>query len=201
MNSQTLQHLSRTRSQLSADFVDLSERYAALCNSCSQEQLTWRPPEGSWNIAECVHHVALSVSHYLVPMRQAVAKGGPPAPSEDYLFVPGGWFSTAFLRRIGPQVTTKFKAPRKIRPLAVQPEKVDAELHDRHAEGVSLLTESVHLDFNRIRFTNPFFPVLHFTIAAGFLILAAHGRRHLLQAQRVTEMQGFPTNTSRRGGQ
>ena len=156
----------------------------------------WRSTEGSWSVAECVDHVARSISHYLVPIRQAVVKGGPPAPDEDYVLVPGGWFSTAFLKRIGPQVTMKFKAPRKIQPLSVKPGEVLGELQRGHAEAAKLLAESAGINLNRIRFRNPFIPVLRFTVATGFLILAAHGRRHLLQAQRVTETHGFPKSTA-----
>jgi len=196
MNSELTHRLSRTRSQISADLLDLEELYSALYTRCSPEQLMWRSTEGSWSVAECVDHVARSISHYLVPIRQAVAKGGPAAPDEDYLLVPAGWFSTAFLKRIGPQVATKFKAPRKIQPLSVKPGEVLGELQRGHAEAAKLLAESAGINLNRIRFRNPFIPVLRFTVATGFLILAAHGRRHLLQAQRVTETHGFPKSTA-----
>ncbi len=196
VNPQMSQTLSRTRSQVSSDLHDLSQGYAALYTACSPEQLTWRPPEGSWSIAQCVDHVALSVSHYLVPIRKAIAKGGPNAADEDDLFVPGGWFAATFLKRIGPQVTSKFKAPPKLRPRLPNPEQALQELHNGHTEAVRLLRENSHLDLNRIRFRNPFIPVLRFTVAAGFLVLAAHGKRHLLQARRVTESQAFPKSTA-----
>ncbi len=38
------------------------------------------------------------------------------------------------------------------------------------------------VDKFRIRFPNPFLPALRFTVGAGFLIIAAHERRHLWQA-------------------
>ena len=186
------QHLSRTRSQISADFTELDEHYSDLFGSCSREQLLWRPANASWSIAECIEHVALSVSNYLVPIKVAVSRGGPPAPNEDYLFVPGGWFASAFLKRIGPQVTLKMKAPGKLRPLSVDPDKAFQGLRGEHSAIQELLAETSHLDLNRMHFRNPFIPVLRFTVATGFLVLAAHGRRHLLQAERVTKTNGFP---------
>ncbi|HXU13727.1 MAG TPA: DinB family protein [Terriglobales bacterium] len=190
-NSET-QSLTRTRAQLSAELADLDQLFSALYNRCSREQLLWRPGAGSWCIAECIEHVARGISQYLAPMRQAILKGGPSAREENYLFAPGGWFSAAFLRRIGPQVTVKFKAPRKIRPLQVDPEKAFDELRRGHREAQELLSATEQLDLNRTRFKNPFVPVLRFTVATGFLILAAHGRRHLLQAERVPEADAFP---------
>ena len=186
------QPLSRTRAQVSADFLELDQLYATLYNRCSSVQALWRPENGSWSVAECIQHVALSISQYLTPMRRAIAKGGPPAPDAECLFVPRGWFSNAFLKRIGPQVTLKMKAPGKIRPLAVEPEQAFQNLRNGHAEIQQLLQETSRLDLNRVRFRNPFIPVLRFTVATGFLVLAAHGRRHLLQAERVTGTKGFP---------
>lgn len=187
-----IQQLSRTRSQISAELTDLDELYSALFRSCSREQLLWRPAHGSWSIAECIEHVSLSVSQYLLPIKAAIARGGPPAPNDDYLFVPGGWFSSAFLKRIGPQVTLRMKAPGKLRPLSVDPDKAFQGLRTEHTAIQQVLAETSHLDLNRMRFRNPFIPVLRFTVATGFLVLAAHGRRHLLQAERVTKTNGFP---------
>jgi hypothetical protein len=186
------QSLARTRTQISAEVLDLDQLYSALYNRCSREQLLWRPRNESWCIAECIEHVARGISQYVAPIRLAIVEGGPPARDGNRPFVPGGWFSAAFVRRIGPEVTVKFKAPSKSRPLRVDPVKAFDELRSGHAEIQQLLVETAQLDLNRIRFKNPFVPVLRFTVATGFLILAAHGRRHLLQAERVTQEDGFP---------
>jgi hypothetical protein len=45
---------------------------------------------------------------------------------------------------------------------------------------------------NRIRFWNPFVLGLRFTVGTGFQIIASHGRRHLLQAERVRDSADFP---------
>jgi hypothetical protein len=193
MNNSAPQWLTRTRTQLCGDLSELEQLYSALYSRCSREQLAWRPAAGGWSVAECMEHVSQSILQYLVPMRMAIANGAPPATAEnDYVFCPGGWFSAAFLRRIGPQVTSKFKAPRKIRPLSADPEKSFDELLRNLLETKAILGETAHRDLNRVTFRNPFIPVLRFTVATGFLILAAHGRRHLLQAERVTKADGFP---------
>lgn len=192
MHNPAPQWLTRTRTQLRDDFTDLDQQYSALYNRCSREQMLWRPGNGSWSIAECMEHVALSISQYLAPIRAAIAKGAPPSAEQNYAFVAGGWLSSAFLKRIGPEVTTKFKAPGKLRPLSVDPEKVIGDLRRGHNDVQLLLAETAQLDLNRIRFRNPFIPVLRFTVATGFLVIAAHGRRHLLQAERVTKTDDFP---------
>ena len=192
MHNAAPQWLTRTRAQLRDDFTELDQQYSAFHNRYSREQMLWRPGNSSWSIAECIEHVALSISQYLTPIRAAIAKGAPPAADQNYAFVAGGWFSSAFLKRIGPEVTSKFKAPGKLRPLSVDPERVFGDLRRGHEELEFLLAETAQLDLNRIRFRNPFIPVLRFTVATGFLVIAAHGRRHLLQAELVTKADGFP---------
>lgn len=194
MNNPAGQWLTRTRTQLCDDFTELGQQYSALYTRCSQEQILWSPAQGAWSIAEGMEHVAKGISHYIQPIRAAIAKGAPPASNLDYLFVPGDWFSAAFVKRIGPQVTIKFKSPGKIRPILVDPERTFDDLRRGHQDMQRLLAETAQLDLNRIRFRNPFIPILRFTVATGFLILAAHGRRHLLQAERVTQANGFPKN-------
>ncbi len=187
-----IETFARTRAELAADYLQLDAAYSDLFNGCSREQLVWRPGDDSWSIAECIEHVARGNSQYLPPIKEAIAKGGPAVPAGDYLFSPGGWFSRAFLKRIGPQITVKFKAPAKIRPLSIDPEQAFQELRRGHAEIQELLAATAQLDLKRIRFQNPFIPVLRLTVATGFLIMAAHGRRHLQQAERVSKMDGFP---------
>jgi len=196
MHNPNPQWLTRTRTQLCDDCTDLDQQYSALYNRCSREQLLWRPSHDSWSIAECVEHVAMSISEYLNPIRAAIAKGAPPAADQNYAFVAGGWFSSAFLKRIGPEVRSKFKAPGKLRPLSLDPEKAFANLRRGHEQVQLLLAETAQLDLNRIRFRNPFIPVLRFTVATGFLVMAAHGRRHLLQAEQVTKADGFPRSSA-----
>ncbi len=41
------------------------------------------------------------------------------------------------------------------------------------------------MDLNRIRFKNPFVHLLSFTVGTGLLIILAHDRRHLWQAEQV----------------
>ncbi len=186
--------LTRTREQLVNEFLELDRIYSDLFKRCTREQLLWRPSNGGWSIAECIEHVARANSQYLPPLKTAIAKGGPPAPAQDYRLSPGGWFSAAFLKRIGPQVTVKFKAPRKIRPLSVDPEQAFQELRRGHLEIQELLAAKTQRDLNRIGFKNPFISALRFTVATGFLIMAAHGRRHIEQAERLSKLNGFPTD-------
>jgi hypothetical protein len=58
-----------------------------------------------------------------------------------------------------------------------------------------LLRESCDLDLEAIRFRNPVARDLQlFNLATGFLLIAAHERRHLAQVRQVREHANFPSS-------
>jgi len=56
----------------------------------------------------------------------------------------------------------------------------------------ALAHRAASYDVNRIRFKNPYLPLIRFTVGTGLLIMPAHERRHLLQAERIKTSAGFP---------
>jgi hypothetical protein len=55
-----------------------------------------------------------------------------------------------------------------------------------------LVNRAAPYNVNRIRFKNPFIAGLRFSVATGLQVLAAHERRHLLQAERIRASSDFP---------
>jgi hypothetical protein len=87
------------------------------------------------------------------------------------------------------------KAPGKAVPVeAGDPVEAVAEFVGSHEPVRGVIQASSQLDLNRVRFKNPFVPLIRFTIGTGLLIINAHDRRHLWQAARVREAPGFPSS-------
>jgi len=142
---------------------------------------------GRWSAAQCLAHLAITNFSYLAAMRAAAKpalhlhnheRSGPLRPG-----LPTRWF----LAHLEPPVARRVRAPGAIQPPAL----VDAraalkEFQQSQSATIDLLMECRHLDLNKIRFPNPFIPGLRFTVGAGFLIIAAHERRHLWQANMAT---------------
>lgn len=55
-----------------------------------------------------------------------------------------------------------------------------------------LIRRASDYDVNRIRYRNPFIPLLRFTVGTGLEIIVKHQSRHLLQAEGVRQSAGFP---------
>jgi hypothetical protein len=146
-------------------------------------------------VAECVEHVALANAAYLAKIQPAISRAHAVAPMSNPLRI-GGWLSGLLLKSISPQAERKLSAPKKIRPLAVEPSDAFKKLAASHFTIISILETKAQPDLNRVRFRNPFIPLIRFTVASGILIMAAHGRRHLLQAERIREMLEFPRSAA-----
>ena len=65
-------------------------------------------------------------------------------------------------------------------------------LRGHNQEARELIRSAAKFDVNRIRFVNPFVPLVRFTVGAGLYIVCGHERRHLLQARRVKQSPSFP---------
>lgn len=175
---------------LLSDLDEADERASRLVEGLSSEQLNWRPDSVSWSIGQCLDHLCVMNDVYLPPMAQALDGKPKRAASE----ITPGWFGRLFLEKAvepSPE-SSRLKAPRKIVPSS----RTDTSVLDRFLAGNrsvrQLIERAREYDINRIRFRNPFVPLIRFTVGTGLKIVTRHQHRHLLQAQRVKEAAGFP---------
>ena len=170
--------------QLIAELREADQRAIALARGLSVEQLNWKPRPESWSVGQCLEHLCISGEVYLPPITRAL-NNRQPSPVQT---ITPGWFGAWFIRSyIAPSpVTKKAPAPKKIRPVlsVVEPSILDRFLA-ANREVRALIERAQPYDVNRIRFANPFIPIIRFTVGTGFEIIAKHEDRHLLQAEKV----------------
>jgi hypothetical protein len=171
--------------------LDAADRRAiALAQTLTPHQLNWKPSQHEWSVGQCLEHLCVASEVYIPEMSSALA-GRPLAPAPE---ITPGWFGRWFIRNyIEPSSRSRRgRAPKKIVPAA----HVDPSVLERFRSGNDTLRELVlhagQYDVNRIRFRNPFIPLIHFTVGTGLEILVRHQRRHLLQAERISERPEFP---------
>ncbi|HEX8031951.1 MAG TPA: DinB family protein [Vicinamibacterales bacterium] len=179
------------RNRLIGEFADADARAIALVAGLDYDQLNWRPAPDKWSIGLCLEHLCITNDVYGAAIGGVLASA-PKAPVPE---ITPGWFSRYFIRSyIAPGSAAKTsKAPPKIAPVS---SKVELAIVDRFLRGNQdnrvLLDRAASIDVNRVRFPNPFVPLLRFTAGTGFEILAKHESRHLLQAERVKGLPEFP---------
>ena len=165
-------------------------RAEAVANGLSLEQLTWQPRPDAWSIGQCLEHLRIANGVYL-PAISAALQGREQATVQEIKL---SRFSRWFIRNyIAPNPEgRRARAPKKIEPAGqVDPRIVEMFLRSNQATQ-QLVRRASCCDANRIRFRNPFVPLLRFTVGTGLEIVAKHQSRHLLQAERVRQSEGFP---------
>jgi hypothetical protein len=175
------------------DDLDANDRRVkALVHGLGDEQLNWRSDERSWSIAQCLDHLNVSNRIYLAPMLAGVEAGRRAGQTRKDP-IRSGFLERLFVSNLEPPPKWKMPAPRKIVPALSKPKaEVMEEWRTTQEEVRTLLHASAGLDLNRIRFVNPLVPLVRFTVGTGFLVIAAHERRHLWQAEKIKGRAGFP---------
>jgi len=175
-----------------ADIATLEDAYAAnerdarqLSEGLTEADGVWRPAAGSWSIAECLDHLAVGNRVYLASMEPVAARARRNGRLRRRPATPGlvgGWF----VRSLEPPGRWKMRAPGKIAPRQ-SPSLADAAaaFFASHERVVRFLAGYADVDLAGVRFPNPFVRGVHFSLATGLHVLAAHERRHLWQAWNV----------------
>jgi len=172
--------------RLIAEFTASDVRAEAVARSLTRDEFNWKPSADKWSVGQCLEHLAIGNEVYLDAIEAALTRNLNKGGVQD---ITPGAFSRWFLRAyIEPSDRTKrATSPGKIRPAA----EIDSTTLDRFLRSNertrALMRRASEYDVNRVRFRNPFVPVIRFTVGTGFVLLSAHERRHLLQAERVSE--------------
>ena len=175
--------MNRQTERLRREFEDVVRRGKALAAGFDDATLMRRPAERSWSRAECLEHLSATAEEYARRIRAALDRAGHTTPRPRERMSLFGWL---FLRFMEPPVRKKLRVPNRVfKPGAVTTrEALLARFEEQHATLIALLEESDTRDRRRLRVPDP---VGKFTIPLydTFAILAAHGRRHLWQAERI----------------
>ena len=165
-------------------------RATALAKTLTPRQLNWAPSPGAWSVGQCLEHLYVTNEVYLAPMSTAL-DGRQHSVVQD---IAPGWLGRWFIRNyIEPSSKMKqVRAPRKIRPGAQIEQSILDRFLDSNQRARELVQRAGNYDVNRIRFRNPFVPVIRFTVGTGLEIISKHHRRHLLQAERIRDSSEFP---------
>lgn len=181
--------------RLLAELAARDRHASTLAAGLGPAQLNWKPAAGVWSVGQCLQHLYIANEVYVPAIARAL-DDRPPSPVQD---ITPGWFGRWFIRTyIEPSPHgRRAGAPRKIAPAPhADPFVLDLFLRSNDVAR-DLVRRAGAYDVNRIRFVNPFVPLLRFGVGTGLEILSTHQRRHLLQAERIKHHPAFPRHESR----
>jgi hypothetical protein len=166
---------------------EVRERFGNL----SAVQLNWRPAEDSWSVAQCLEHLVLTNKMFFRELDSMIERGRPNTFWENWSPLTGIFTKLYFWYIKNDR--TKVKAPvKKIVPASdVAPDVVD-RFTGTQSEFIEKLKAVGDEKASKSVLTSPFLKVVTYKFCDGILILGEHERRHIRQALRVMNTEGFP---------
>ena len=171
--------------EVEAEIDDATKRAWELVKSTDPRFFTVRPHHASWSAAECLAHLSISTEMFLPVIEKSIDEGrkrgltATKKPSMDILGRVLRWF-------LEPPIRKKVATSAPLVPKAV---RAKAEAFGEFSALQSKLIEQVHqaggLDLGKLKIVSPFDRRIRYNLYSAFLIIVAHQRRHLWQAEKA----------------
>ncbi len=155
------------------------------------DQLSWKPNPEKWSIRECLQHLITSNETYF--------------PALDKLrisYQPTFWekrnpFSRSIgknmVKTLGKSSRRKFKSPPIFLPRKINVTDDIVKAFLNHQEILlNKVRELSSFPWDDIIISSPVSPLITLPLSDCLEVLTGHEERHLMQAQKLTEMANFP---------
>jgi hypothetical protein len=150
------------------------------------EQRFRRPPRGNaWSAAQCVRHLSLTTDAYLKIMDDALGQADQRSVGREHRYRPDliGRFLAWLLE---PPFRSKTKTAKPFEPIAIGSQAaVVGEFEERQQALVARVQRCDGRDLERLKVVSPFNASAKYNLYSALIILTAHQRRHLWQADQA----------------
>lgn len=159
----------------------------------SAHQLNWKPSPDHWSIAQCFDHLATANEAYF-PLFEKVLSGEQKSTFWERLpWLPAFW-GKMLIKAVSPESTRKLKAPKIFHPSSSRvDEAIIRRFIDQQNQVIRYMKATGDRDIEKIKISSPVSHLITYSLMDAYRILITHEQRHLLQATRLSEMDGFPS--------
>lgn len=187
---QSIMHerIDNITSDLSTAATDVVASFGGL----SGEQLNWKPSEKGWSVAQCLEHIILTNHEFDTEFAKIASCTRKNSFWENYSPFTG-WGGRFLVDAVSTD-SKKAKAPsRRIVPPSDLPDDIVKQFVDEIAEVNKKVDGCADADREKTVVTSPFLAIFTYKLDDAFTILVEHTKRHIRQAKRVVESEGFPS--------
>lgn len=165
---------------------------SAAFGKLGRDQLNWKINGRTWSIAQCFDHL-ITVNTLYFPLFERMRQNGIELTWLERYSPLSGFFGRYLIRTLSPEYKKKSKTSRKGFPSASD---LDGEIISRFSEHQKHLSEKINaisreIDLAKQIITSPLMGFVTYSLGDALTILTVHERRHLDQARRVMETEGF----------
>ena len=159
--------------------------------SLSGEQLNWKPSADSWSVAQCLDHL-IKTNEQFYPEFEKLASGTRKNTFWQN-YSPFTGMGGRFLINAVTNDSKKSKAPSKN---IVPPSDIPGDIVERFAANITDIASKIEAcasaDLKKTVVSSPFLAVMTYTLDDAYTVVVEHSKRHIRQAKRVMETEGFP---------
>ncbi len=187
INAQEL--LQQAKADALKDLEMVQKSFAHL----SEDELYQSPTPGQWSVGECLEHLNITFRSYLPKIekgiQQGIAKGYQATEIFKTGFI-GQKFTNSFRLDENNQPIRKVKTLKSFEPrnLIQRNPKVREAFAEYMTTFMAQADEAAQVNLNRIKVTSAIGPLIRFRLGDVFLFINLHNYRHLVQAQRVSQL-------------
>jgi hypothetical protein len=178
--------------ELRRQFEQIAADADALVTPLAEDQFIWKPTAASWSIAECLEHMNATARAYLPAIDEGIAdaiRHGAYAEGPFHYNLIGRLFS----RLMEPPARLRLRAADDKQPGPQRPKRETlAGFRAYQVQYVDRLRQSNGIDLSRSCVRSPLASWIRIPLGSAFATMAAHERRHLWQARKITQLIGFP---------
>ena len=161
--------------------------------SMSTAQLNWKPSEKSWSIAQCLDHL-ITIHALYFPLFERLASDVLRPSVWERVSPFSGFFGRYLIKAMRPENPKKMKTSAKAEP---SKSEIGGDIVERYKEHQRQMIEHIKnvpagVDPVKTIITSPLMGLVTYSLDDTYTVLAVHSQRHLGQARRVAETDGFP---------
>ena len=164
----------------------------ALFASLTPAQLTWKPGRKKWSILQCFDHLLKTNALYFARLQPAIEAGTVSRAEAVAPFKPSR-FGKWFIGRLRPESKFKLKTFAAFKPDSRADDfTVTARFVAQQKQLLTMIKKADECDLNSIKIASPVSRLIKFSVGEALTVLVVHEQRHLLQAQNLQLLSGFP---------
>lgn len=182
------EHLSVLVSAASA----ITDETLAAFGDLTTPQLNWKPSAERWSVAQCFDHLVTANVAYFPIFEQVLGGEKKTTFWERLPWLPAFW-GKLLIKAVAPESQRKLKAPKIFRPSSsTVDEAIIRRFVEQQNQVIKYMKATEGLDLERIKIPSPVTGFITYSLLDAYRIIINHEKRHLLQATRVSETDGFP---------
>jgi len=180
-----------------AKFVEDAEAIAddtkKTFGNLSAAQINWKPSATGWSVGQCFEHL-IKTNELFYDELEKIGNGTRKNSFLESYSPLSSFFGNLLINSLKKD-SRKFKAPtQKIVP----PSEIDANIVEifaaHQSELIAKIKRTESADWRKVKVTSPFMKLITYRLSDGYQVVVEHEKRHVRQAERVTQTEGFPTN-------